>query len=196
MRSANPYSPPREYVTTGSVAQEHLAEYDRISPVAFIVLPLIFGIVGFIGYLVLAFALNTYGIVTQPFLSYGQQAVFISLPICTLLTTSVGLASAFIVAGHRFFAALLFTVTAAAGYAITSSLWNAQIAQYGSDPSEMVLYYPPAGYSAIPGILAISSFILALARAIEREPSPEPMYSQITALPSNSSPLEIVTFLE
>ena len=49
------------------------------------------------------------------------------------------------------------------GWLITRSLWNTQIAQYGRDASEVVLYYPPVGYAAATAcfalLLSVSMFV-------------------------------------
>lgn len=161
MRSVDPYIPP---VAEGAAAQERppVERLAWLTPLAFIGLPLFLGTAGFAGYIALALGLEVQPTESEPVLSHGQQAILISLPICTLLAASVGIALAFLVAGQRLFAALLLCSIAIIGYSITRSIWNAQIAQYGRDPSEIVLYYPPAGYAAVSAILAILVTVGAL----------------------------------
>ena len=90
MRSVDPYLPPAADVAT--TIHEHADDRRRgwLTSFAFIGFPLLFGIAGFAGYIALAFALEAEPTETESVLSYGQQAILISLPICTVLGASVG----------------------------------------------------------------------------------------------------------
>lgn len=55
---------------------------------AFILLPLLFGIVGFAGYIALAISLERQTSQNEPMLSHGQLAALISLPICMIIAAS------------------------------------------------------------------------------------------------------------
>ena len=155
MHPVDPYIPPVADATTATKKQASAVRFEWLTPFAFIALPLLLGIAGFAGYIALAFALEVVPAETEPVLSHGQQAILISLPICTLIGASVGGALAFLFARQPLICACLLFAIAIAGYGITRSLWNAQIAQYGRDASEVVLYWSPAGYSALSATLAI-----------------------------------------
>ena len=154
----------------GTASQEQaLSERQAwLTPLVFIGLPLLLGAVGFAGYIALAIVLEVQPTETQPVFSHGQQAILISLPICTLISVSIGISLAFLVVRQRLIAAFLFSLIAIVGYVVTCSLWNAQIAQYGRDPSEIVLYHPPIGYSAVSAILAVTVTVLVLYGSIRR----------------------------
>lgn len=138
---------------------------------AFVLLPILFGITGFAGYIALALSLERQPSQNEPMLSHGQQAALISLPICTIIAASAGLALAFAYAGRHVTSIVLLFITSLVGWLVTRSLWNAQIAQYGRDPSEAVLYYPPSGYAAGTACLAM---LLAIFVILRRPKSGEP----------------------
>ena len=155
MQPIDPYEPPVAVAPTANQENSSVGRPYWFTTFAFVALPLLFGIAAFAGYIALAIALEVQPTETEPVLSHGQQALLISLPICTMLGASVGVALAFLVARQRLVSALLLFTIALVGWGITHSLWNAQIAQYGRDPSEVVLYYPPTGYAAVSATLAV-----------------------------------------
>lgn len=130
-------------------------EISRCAPLAFVAFPLTFGTVGFFGYIALAIWLTPNTSSSQPVLSHGQQAFLISLPLCTLIATAIGFGFAFIIVRQKFVSLFLLLAIAFLGWIPTRSLWNNQIANYGRDPSEAVLYYPPTAYCAFSLILAV-----------------------------------------
>ncbi|MEM6330914.1 MAG: hypothetical protein AAF790_11775 [Planctomycetota bacterium] len=113
--------------------------------IAFVTLPLLGGAVGFGGYLVAARALEARIAESEaaPRLSYGQQAALISLLITTLIGFCVGLGAAMALGRQRAFSICVLLATGVAGCALIAMLWGNQVARYGRDPSEAVLYYPP-----------------------------------------------------
>lgn len=145
----------------------HLA----IRSVMFIVFPILFGLAGFAGYIALAIMMERPPADNEPMLSYGQQAFLVSLPLCTIIAASIGGAITVALVGKRGLSVALLFVIALMGWLVTWSLWNGQIAQYGRDPSEVVLYYPPAGYAAAAASLGL---FLAICITVRRVKGGEP----------------------
>jgi len=131
------------------------SRFAATAPYWLVVLPIVFGLAGFAGYIILAITLERQPEENEPVLSHGQQAILISLPICTMIAASTGFALAFSFVRQRALSIILLFVIALVGWLITRSLWNAQVAQYGHDASEVVLYYPPAAYAAATVCLAL-----------------------------------------
>lgn len=119
------------------------------STLAFLWLPMIGGIAGFVGYIFASITLEDRDTATEPILSYGQQAGLISIPMCTLICAATGLGVAFTIGRQYVTSVLLLLAVAFCGWAINNSLWNDQIKRYGPDPSEAVLYYPPLACSGL-----------------------------------------------
>jgi hypothetical protein len=121
MRSFDPNETPTliDDATTETQGHSSFFRFGWLAPFGFIAPPLLFGISGFAGYIVLAFALEAQPTGTEPVLSHGQQAILISLPICTLLGVCMGTALAFLFAGQRLTSAFLLFSIAIAGWAIT-----------------------------------------------------------------------------
>ena len=147
MKGANPYQP------SGSDSividpPPSASRFTAIAPLLFLVLPIIFGIAGFAGYIALALMLERQPAENESVLSHGQQAMLISLPISTMIAASSGFALAFAFTGQRALSIILLFAISLMGWLVTRSLWNAQIARYGRDASEAVLYYPLAAYAA------------------------------------------------
>ena len=108
-----------------------------------VVLSLLGGFIGFSGYFVALSLLDSRSQTSGPTLSYGQQAALFSLPICTIMGNVIGFSVALSVA-RKYLRAIAFLLGAGLyATAVVILLWNIQIAQYGRDPSEIVLYYPP-----------------------------------------------------
>jgi hypothetical protein len=126
---------------------------------SFIALPIGGGVLGFAGYIAACILLEVQPTETEPVLSHGQQAIFISLPISTLIGVGIGISLAFCFVCHRVISATLLLAVAAIGYSITRALWNAQIAEYGRDPSEAVLYHPLAAMCAFAVLVAIATVV-------------------------------------
>ena len=154
-------SPYRSPTSLGPRATPGFSSSSRsaLATLAFLGLPMIGGIVGFAGYIFASTILEKRDTTTEPFLSYGQQAVLISLPMCTLMNAATGLGIAFKIAGQYVSSVLLLLAVSLCGWAINNSLWNDQIRRYGPDPSEAVLYYPPLACS---GIALFTAVIVAV----------------------------------
>ena len=104
---------------------------------------------------------------TEPILSFGQQFGLISLPICTMIGAAIGLGFAFSVARRYTVSIILLLLVSLAGCTLNNSFWNDQIARYGRDPSEAVLYYPPL---ALSGLAFITAVLVAFVAAAKRQP--------------------------
>ncbi len=152
----SPYRSPTSIGTIGTSANSSSARLS-ISTLAYLGLPMIGGIAGFVGYIFASITLEDRDTATEPILSYGQQAGLISLPMCTLISAATGLGVAFTIGRQYVTSVLLLLAVAFCGWAINNSLWNDQIKRYGPDPSEVVLYYPP---------LACSGFALFTAMVV------------------------------
>ncbi len=122
-------------------------------------LPVVGGMVGFNGYIVVGKLLET---MFKPGLSHGQQAGFVSLPICTLVCGTIGLGLAFMLVRRYLIAACMLFAVAFCSSAIVGALWQSQVSSRGSDPSEYVLYYPPLVCSAVALLLAVIAAIQRL----------------------------------
>ncbi len=78
-----------------------------------------------------------------PVLSYGQQFGMMIVPLCTLIGAAIGFSVALAFSRYPILAIILLLTTSFVGWGITGAMWNSQVADYGPDPSEVVLYYPP-----------------------------------------------------
>lgn len=128
---------------------------------SFIVIPVIGAVTGFVGYLVGALLLEKAFLSnrTGSMLSYGQEAMLISLPQCTVLGAGLGIAAAFLRVKHRLAGTTILCLVASLGTLNTASRWSAQIAVYGRDPSEIVLYYPPLAICSL-ALMAVAWIVL------------------------------------
>jgi hypothetical protein len=131
---------------------------------AFVLLPIFGGIVGFAGYIAASLLLEIQPTAGEPVLSHGQQAILISLPISTLIGVGIGFSLAFCFVVHRVISAALMLGVAAIGYSITRTLWNSQIADYGRDPSEAVLYHPLAAMCGLAVLIALAMIVFPALR--------------------------------
>ncbi len=168
MTDVDPYQPPGNTAIEIDHSARTTSRFAAIAPFLFVVLPMVFGLAGFAGYIALAITLERQPEENEPVLSHGQQAILISLPICTMIAASTGFALAFCFVRQRALSIILLFVIALVGWLITRSLWNAQISQYGHDASEVVLYYPPAGYAAATVCLGLLLSISLAVRLTKR----------------------------
>lgn len=113
------------------------------------------GIVGLVGYWVAAFLIEASLDLSGPGLSYGQQAFYVSQPLCVLIGGGIGLGVALLLVRLPFVSFLTLALVSYGGWYSNNSLWNNQIARYGRDPSEFVLYYPPMAFSLLALIAAV-----------------------------------------
>ena len=171
MADVDPYQPPGSVAIANDPSPPREPRFAAIAPLLFVVLPILFGIAGFAGYIALAISLERQPAENEPVLSHGQQAMLISLPICTMIAASAGFALAFSFVRQRALSIILLLATSLLGWLVTRSLWNSQIAQYGRDASEVVLYYPPAGYAVATACIAL---LLSIYMIVRRSRSGEP----------------------
>ncbi|MBL8820362.1 MAG: hypothetical protein JNL58_30340 [Planctomyces sp.] len=124
------------------------------------------GIVGFVGYFVLAIIFE--GINSNPVressLSYGQQSILVSLPLCTVVGLGIGVAAYLASLRQRLVSSLLFLFVGGLGMAVNFSLWSQQVAQSGRDRSEAILYHPPLALCMLSLSLGIWMLCLAVRR--------------------------------
>jgi hypothetical protein len=168
MADVEPYQPPSDIAIGIDPSVTTASRSTASAPFLFVVLPMLFGMAGFAGYIALAITLERQPAENEPVLSHGQQAILISLPICTMIAASTGFALAFAFVRKRALSISLLFVIALLGWLVTRSLWNAQIAQYGRDASEVVLYYPPAGYAAATMFLGFLTLLTSIVRRPKR----------------------------
>ena len=171
MADIEPWETPSNVAVGIEPSPPTASRFTAIAPFLFVVLPILFGIVGFAGYIALAITLERQPTENETVLSQGQQGIFVSLPICTMIAASTGFALAFAFVRKRALSISLLFVIALMGWLVTLTLWNAQIAQYGRDASEVVLYFPPAGYAAASMCLG---FLILLASTVRRPKRGEP----------------------
>lgn len=136
--------------------------------VGFGLLPILGGIFGFGGCIIAASMIESRNTAKEPILSYGQQFGLISLPICTMIGAAIGVGFAFSVARRYTVSILLLLLVSLAGWTLNNSFWNDQIARYGRDPSEAVLYYPPLALSGLAFITAVLVAFVATAKRRSR----------------------------
>lgn len=159
----SPYVPPLE-TDQQSLGLNSDAARLGISTTIFVGLPIAGGVTGFVGYLLAASILDTRDTSAEPYLSYGQQAALISLPMCTLTIAAIGLGLAFAVYGQFKISIILLLLVSLSVRTVNNSNWNYQIRTYGPDPSEAVLYYPPLACSGMALLTAVTIGAVAVLR--------------------------------
>lgn len=125
--------------------------------IAFILLALFGGGFGFVASIVVGVALEPQ---SDSGLSYGQQFGLIMVPLCTLIGASIGSGISFVYSRYPRIGVIWLLATSFAGWVPTSSMWKSDLAQYGPDPSQAVLYYPPTA-------MCLCSLGLAIAIAVQ-----------------------------
>lgn len=99
----------------------------------------------------------------EPQITYGQQFGMIIVPMCVAIGAATGFSAAVGCLRRPLLAVIMLAIIAVSGWALISSMWNSQIAEYGSDQSEMVLYYPPTAMCLI--ALGVAGLVVAAALA-------------------------------
>ena len=107
-----------------------------------------------------------------PSLSYGQQFGLIIVPLCALIGSAIGFSLAVAFLRYPIVAIILLLVISMLGWATTSSMWNSQIAEYGPDPSEVVLYYPPTGMCILALFVAGITLLTWIVKTLIRRARP------------------------
>jgi hypothetical protein len=162
----SPYRPPVSSEHDGATPIPKTMNSSFVN-VGFGLLPILGGVFGFGGCIFAASMIESRNTATEPILSYGQQFGLISLPICTMIGAAIGLGFAFLVARRYAVSILLLLLVSLAGWNLNNSFWNDQIARYGRDQSEAVLYYPPLAFS---GLAFFSAVLVAFIAAAKRQP--------------------------
>ncbi|GAB5407088.1 MAG: hypothetical protein Aurels2KO_53190 [Aureliella sp.] len=140
-----------------------------------ILLTMIGGGVGLAASVFGGFALESHVESTRPdgpTLSYGQQFGLTIVPLCVLIGSAIGFSIAVAFLRYPIVAIVLQLVISMLGWMATSSMWNSQIADYGSDPSEIVLYYPPTGMCILALCVAGGTLFTLIVRASIRRARP------------------------
>ncbi|HBE68798.1 MAG TPA: hypothetical protein DDW52_11685 [Planctomycetaceae bacterium] len=163
--SNSPYDPPAQPSTC-----QRAPRFRSLKSFAFVVLPLLGGVAGFIGYIAAAIAIESRieRSPIEPVLPYGQTAAFLSLPLCTLVLASTGVAIALALTQSLRASIGALIHVFAIGSGITCLFWASQVRQFGRDPSEYVLFLPPLVCSLCPLFVAA---IIALASLATHEPT-------------------------
>ena len=112
-------------------------------------------IIGGIGYFAAAIILENRHVASEPKLTYGQQAGLISAPLCAIMCAMIGLSIGLVILRKVLFGISILIVTGCLGGFAVYSMWSSQIAQYGRDSSEVMLYYPPMSVATACLLLAI-----------------------------------------
>ena len=159
----SPYRPPRFIA-----GQDNRTTNSTFTARAYIALPLLGGFLGFAGYITAALVLESRNQTSGPILSYGQQAGLISLPISTMIGSAIGFGIALSVARKYVISVIALFAVAFLGSAVVGSMWSDQVAQYGRDPSEVVLYYPPMAAALLSLAIAVMIGVFASAAQIRR----------------------------
>lgn len=76
------------------------------------------------------------------------------MPLCTVIGAVIGLGIALAMARLHALAICILLASGSVGCSLITSIWNRQIARYGRDASEFVLYYPPMGACALAMLVA------------------------------------------
>ena len=157
-----PYRPPdaRGAASTANSATSS----SGLAVAGFVVLPLLGGFIGFAGYIAAALMLEPRPGPFEPTLSYGQQAVLISLPFCTVIGCAIGFGVAFLLVRRYLVSIVLLFVVSLISWGMVNSMWRDQIKHYGRDPSEVVLYYPPLAFSVLALAIALLVGVIATVR--------------------------------
>lgn len=124
------------------------------------------GVLGFIGCIVGSFLTESVTPVStgKASLSYGQEWFLIILPICALMGLGQGFASYLASIKQFFLSGLTFLFIAGLGFRVVYRMWSDQIADYGRDRSEAILYYSPTAMCILSLVLGLTVVIVCLLR--------------------------------
>lgn len=100
-----------------------------------------------------------------PVMSYGQQAVLVTLPMCMLIGLGAGVSVSFAVSQQLPASILAFTLCSFPCLYWNNRLWCEQVQRHGRDYSEIVLYYPPLLLVGVAATLPTAWLVLAIRRA-------------------------------
>lgn len=151
----SPYQAPAEF-DANCTTQNRPKYKSAFSEAGYGVVTFFGGVIGFAGYIAAALLLETGDDWSGPRLSYGQQAVLISWPICTIIGAAIGLGFSLAFAGRYSVAIVLLILTWLSSWGLVNSMWSDQIVRYGRDPSEAVLFYPPIAFSFLALLVALT----------------------------------------
>ena len=132
-------------------------------------------LLGGFAYLVAAIAIETFFEARQftPTLSYGQQAALVSLPLCAVLGGCIGWSIALSYARRRWLAIAMLGVTSLVATMLVTTIWQSQVAEYGRDLSEIVLYYPPLAFcglaATLAGLMSVTLFCASPLKNVRKE---------------------------
>lgn len=99
-----------------------------------------------------------------PKLSYGQMAGIVITPLGFAMGCGIGFALWLMWYRLSIAAAAVLIATFFLAWEATSSMWRDQIVENGRDPSEAVLYYPPAALCVAALFLALFGLTMSVVR--------------------------------
>lgn len=85
-----------------------------------------------------------------------------------MIGAALGLGIAFSIARQYLVSMALLLSVSVTSWGVVNSLWSDQIARYGRDRSEIILYYPPLAFSNLAMAAVIVVGVVALAKAPSR----------------------------
>ena len=151
--------------------QEHSRPSARFVWTPLILFTIVGGGIGVVGSIVGGLSLESYVESIRPpgpVLSYGQMFGLIIVPLCTLIGAATGFAVGVACFRQRMLSIFLLLGTAFIGWEMTSSMWTSQISEYGPDPSEAVLFFPPLAMCIVALGAAAFICVVTLMSAIAR----------------------------
>jgi hypothetical protein len=124
------------------------------------------GALGFIGCIVGSFLTESLTPVAtgEASLSYGQEWFLIILPLCALMGLGQGFALYLTSKKQFFLSGLTFLLISGSGFQLVYRMWSDQIADYGRDRSEEILYYAPTAMCILSLVLGLTVVIVCLLR--------------------------------
>ena len=114
----------------------------------------------------------------QPHLSYGQQIVLVMGPIAAVLGATLGLCAS---PARRFGTLGRAKITMIVGFlgaAMIGALWHSQVARYGRDRSELILYAPLLFVSLLLIMLGLLLMVRGRFRNTKTGPAVDSVQSQ------------------
>ena len=134
----------------------------------FTILPM-FGVgLGFVGCLVAAQLLKRFGMqhdYESSSTAYGQMFGLFSMPICVALGGAIGVAIALAGISRFGWATAVLLLTSVTCCVVVIHVWDGQIADYGRDPTDIIVYYPPLGFCAVAAAVMIGILAAGLIAA-------------------------------
>jgi hypothetical protein len=162
----NPFTPPKAESTPGH-DRPPLDSYSKnlAFMTAFLILPILLGVVGFIFFIAAAISLDYFvlPLVPRPRYDYHEMSISISLPINTIIGIASGFVFSFYFIGFARTAAIGVVLVALLGAITTCFVWRDSVLSnegMGECTSAIVVYVPIFGFCAILVVLSMCSLFL------------------------------------